>query len=208
MSVAYSTNIVRNGLILCLDAANIKSYPGSGTSWFDISGNDNHHTLVGSPTWSNNRFTLINGSSQGFQRLSTITGASTNSANCTVVIWYSTTDTQELWVMGNNSGSYYLSASYGNNYYNGNCGSPTNYVDLATVVNPATPTNYRNGNFHMWEAKNVDFFTTPWTRFDWFLYPGDWQISGTVSAIMMYNRVLSSDESAQNYYAYKGRYGV
>lgn len=44
MSIAYNTSIVRNGLVLHLDAANIKSYPGSGTTWFDLSGNGNNGT--------------------------------------------------------------------------------------------------------------------------------------------------------------------
>jgi len=33
-------------LVLCLDAANKRSYPGSGTTWFDLSGNGNNGTLV------------------------------------------------------------------------------------------------------------------------------------------------------------------
>lgn len=39
-------NIVTDGLILHLDAANTKSYPGSGTTWYDISGNNNNGTLA------------------------------------------------------------------------------------------------------------------------------------------------------------------
>jgi len=35
-------NIVDDGLVLCLDAANPKSYPGSGDTWYDISGKNNH----------------------------------------------------------------------------------------------------------------------------------------------------------------------
>ena len=38
--------IVTDGLVLCLDAANPKSYPGSGTTWTDLSGNGNNGTLV------------------------------------------------------------------------------------------------------------------------------------------------------------------
>lgn len=52
MSVAYNPKIVTNGLALCLDAANPKSYPGSGTSWFDVSGNNKTGTLVNSPTYN------------------------------------------------------------------------------------------------------------------------------------------------------------
>ena len=37
----YTGGIVTNGLVLNLDAAKIDSYPGSGTTWYDISGNNN-----------------------------------------------------------------------------------------------------------------------------------------------------------------------
>lgn len=52
MSIYYNTNIVRTGLVLHLDAANIKSYPGSGTTWADLSGNGNNSTLTNGPTYS------------------------------------------------------------------------------------------------------------------------------------------------------------
>jgi hypothetical protein len=45
--------IVTNGLVLHLDAANIRSYPKSGTTWTDLSGNGNNGTLVSSPTFDN-----------------------------------------------------------------------------------------------------------------------------------------------------------
>ncbi len=45
-------NIITNGLILELDAANRKSYPGSGTTWTDLSGNGNTGTLTNGPTFS------------------------------------------------------------------------------------------------------------------------------------------------------------
>jgi hypothetical protein len=46
MSLSHSPSIITNGLSLCLDAANSKSYPGSGTTWTDLSGNGNNGTLV------------------------------------------------------------------------------------------------------------------------------------------------------------------
>jgi len=52
MSVTYGTSVVRNGLLLNLDAGNIKSYPGSGTAWTDISGNGISATLQNSGTAS------------------------------------------------------------------------------------------------------------------------------------------------------------
>jgi hypothetical protein len=46
MGISYNPAIITNGLVLCLDAANRKSYPGSGTTWTDLSGNGNNGTLV------------------------------------------------------------------------------------------------------------------------------------------------------------------
>lgn len=40
-----SPKITTDGLTLCLDAGNVKSYPGSGTTWSDLSGNGNHFTI-------------------------------------------------------------------------------------------------------------------------------------------------------------------
>lgn len=46
MGVGYNPKIVIDGLVLALDAGNIKSYPGSGTTWTDLSGNNNNGTLI------------------------------------------------------------------------------------------------------------------------------------------------------------------
>jgi hypothetical protein len=46
MGISYNPRTITNGLVLCLDAANRKSYPGSGTTWTDLSGNGNNGTLV------------------------------------------------------------------------------------------------------------------------------------------------------------------
>lgn len=46
------SNVVTDGLRLYLDAGNASSYPGSGTTWTDISGFGNNFTLVNGPTYS------------------------------------------------------------------------------------------------------------------------------------------------------------
>lgn len=57
--------MVTNGLILSLDAADRNSYPGSGASWNDVSGNGNHFTLFNSPSHSNSGgFINFNGTNQ------------------------------------------------------------------------------------------------------------------------------------------------
>jgi hypothetical protein len=46
-----TTTIVRDNLMLYLDAQIHSSYPGTGTSWYDLSGNGYNFTLVNSPTF-------------------------------------------------------------------------------------------------------------------------------------------------------------
>lgn len=171
----------------------------------DLSPYGNHHQFGNYyiPSYESPRRFTFDGANHGFIRTSALNGAS---KFCTVVIWYSTTDAQELWVRGNGDNGIYLSASAGNNYYHAGCGTPTNYVDLQVCTRPDSPINYRNGNYHMWEAKNVDF--SSWTRFDWFLYPSSWQLSGNVSCVLVYNRSLTAVESAQNFYALRSRFGI
>jgi hypothetical protein len=66
MATIGGANIVRNGLVLELDAASRNSYPGTGTVWNDLSGNNNNGTLVNGPTFSsaNGGSLLFNGTNQ------------------------------------------------------------------------------------------------------------------------------------------------
>ena len=52
MATNYNPSIVTDGLRFCLDAANTKSYPCSGTTWTDISGKNHDGTLTNGPTFS------------------------------------------------------------------------------------------------------------------------------------------------------------
>ena len=51
-TIGGGVNIVTDGLVLYLDAANTKSYPGSGTIWTDVSRGGNNGTLVNGPTFN------------------------------------------------------------------------------------------------------------------------------------------------------------
>lgn len=66
MSVYSGPEIVSDSLVLSLDAANLKSYPGTGSTWTDISGRGYNGTLVNSPTYAatNNGIFTFNGTNQ------------------------------------------------------------------------------------------------------------------------------------------------
>ena len=55
MAIYDNPKIVTDGLILCLDAGNRKSYPGSGTAWSDLSGRGNNGTLTNGPLFDSDR---------------------------------------------------------------------------------------------------------------------------------------------------------
>lgn len=172
---------------------------GGESVWRDLSGNNNHHSIIARPTFSDNSFALTDLTHFSKSALSE------TPSMATVVMWYKTTDQEELWVRGNTNNSYYLSAAgLGGDYYHSNVGSPTNYVDTIQQTNP---TPFRNNTWHMWEAKNVNF--SGWSSYEWFGYPGSWRMSsGNIGAILIYNRTISDSESKQNLNAFRSRYGI
>lgn len=72
MAVVVSPNINPTGLMLALDATNSRSYPGTGSTWYDVSGNNYNFTLNNSPTFTTHKntpcFNVVGGSSQHILR--------------------------------------------------------------------------------------------------------------------------------------------
>jgi hypothetical protein len=58
MGIAYNPGLVSDGLVLALDAGNPKSYPGSGTTWTDLSGKGNNGTLINGVGYSQGSLTF------------------------------------------------------------------------------------------------------------------------------------------------------
>ena len=52
MGLYHSPNIVADGLVLALDPSSLKSYAGTGTSFYDLSGNSNHGTVINGAVYS------------------------------------------------------------------------------------------------------------------------------------------------------------
>jgi hypothetical protein len=82
MSFYDGPKIVTNSLVLLIDAANRNSYPGSGTTWYDISGNGNHATLYNGPTWNSLGYFGFDGSND----YADIPGLNLSSLNNTVMV--------------------------------------------------------------------------------------------------------------------------
>jgi hypothetical protein len=86
MAGTVAPNIVTDGLVLYLDAANIKSYPGSGTTWNDLSRGENNGTLINGPTFdSSNGGSIVFDGVDDFTNFGDILNLGTN--NCTINVW-------------------------------------------------------------------------------------------------------------------------
>jgi len=91
MAVNYNIKkIVTDGLVLALDAGNTKSYPGSGTTWTDISGQGNTGTLTNGPTYSSadGGAIVFDGSNDYVDFGSNGASAVNGLSEVTVEIWY------------------------------------------------------------------------------------------------------------------------
>jgi len=108
-----ANNYVTDGLVLNLDPANIKSYPGTGSTLSDLSTSINHATLTGSPTHNASRGLTFNGSTQ-YGRIPSVNGGTnfTNTQKYSVEIWFNPSSGQpnaneaellEKWNLNNES---------------------------------------------------------------------------------------------------------
>lgn len=104
MGVNYSTNVVRSGLVLHLDAANTKSYPGSGTAWTNMSGSGNNGTLTNGPIFnSDNKGSISTDGTNSYISLpiNFFSHAATNPFSCS--LWFSSTQTTGGTIFGQQS---------------------------------------------------------------------------------------------------------
>jgi len=210
MGVNYNPAIVMNGLVMYVDAANVKSYPGSGTTWFDMSGNGNHLTLTGSPVFTST-VAQFNGTTQyADNTLNLSTGTSTifaasrysGAINGRVI-----TSKTNNWLLGHWSSTVanYYAAGWVTAIGAG--GLDTNWrIYAGTADVTAVSYNfYINGSLNTSGATG----TAGPNGISVGRFGGGTEYSTCeVSFVMAYNRVLTAAEVLQNYTALSGRFGI
>ena len=237
MAFHYSPRVVTNGLVLVLDAANPLSYPGSGTTWYDLSGNNLHMSLINGPTYSNGAF-IFDGVDDYAERtgvglaypsftVDTFVKPSSNPGNYRAFFSSTLASNDDYWFGINWDMSPYstsnfqdinleVSRGYGG-FYNRDVMTssiPFNtWVHLAVVID-ATGNTYKQYVNGQEEYSGVYDGTT--TNFDRIrvgarYYAGGTQGSnfpGAISKTSLYNRALSPAEVQQNYNAFRARFGL
>jgi hypothetical protein len=92
-------NYTNDGLVLRLDAANTKSYPGTGNIWTDVSGNNNNGSLTDGPTFNaGSGGQIIFDGVNDFVTGTTISSTSGNNSR-TVIAWYKSTSNQNTSIL-------------------------------------------------------------------------------------------------------------
>ena len=216
--------IVTDGLVLCLDAGNPKSYPGSGNTWTDLSGRGNTGTLNGAGYNPANGGSIVFDGTDDY--VSNTMGQPLTSPFADLTNKFLVFD---FWVNSNTStpiGLYDTAPNLTNPLRN----NPVGFVEwwnedpkVSLGLSALTWTNitieysfttnriikyYRNGNLISTTTGGTGPYVN-WTTLNFgTVNQGQFWYSGKISIIKIYNRALTATEIAQNYNALKGRYGL
>ncbi len=225
-------DILNNGVIFHLDAANTKSYIGSGTAWNDLSTNRNNATLFNTPTYTTtnagyfsfdkntyeyatatNPGSLSNWSIEAFFR---VTSSLTGQVTMIVGGQYDLASNLNF-SMGTNraASSYNICVGFFNGAWRNTDGfapSLNVWYHVVGTYNGTTIIQYNNGVLNT----QLSYAGTSQSggeiriarRWDESatnsinFFPGD------IAMVRIYNRALSSTEVIQNYNSQKSRFGL
>jgi hypothetical protein len=228
MGLTHSPRIVTDGLVFCVDPANARSYPGTGTTLTDLEGSNNG-TLTNGPTFSSdNRGSIVFDGSNDYVEL-VATGSEFNFSNLSVGCWFktSTTSSNPTTFVSKmtdvtaslNGWDLTIAASNGNLTW-----TPRFNGGSATATG-----DYRDGNWHY--AVGTHDGASPKIYVDGVLkdtgsnsstsnsslsvFIGAWGVIATlayfseanIASVHIYNKTLDDSEVLQNYNATRGRYG-
>jgi hypothetical protein len=220
----FATNdIILNGLVLHLDTANISSYPGSGTSWYDLSYNGITTTLNNSPTFSgfNGGYLIFNGSNQNV----TVSPSSIPFGNqISFCVWNYGITTQQSSVVesrdiaGARTLNIHLPWADGTIYFD--CGGDRlsqaagstylgwNYWCFTKNTSTGAMVIYRNGTSWASSAGNTGTINaTTVARLCSYAIDTTYH-NAYLGNVQLYDRTLSSTEVLLNYNIQKGRFGL
>jgi hypothetical protein len=219
----YGKSIIRDSLIYYLDASLSQSYPGSGTTWSDLSGGGYNGTLA-TPTFDSPYSFSFNGTSDKV----TSNIPSTAITNVSIQAWANvTTSTKGTIIkLGNNSGGYAIGIGSGNFETAG-----SNFLGLYPAIRWIDPAQTFTTGWHLftmtlsaasvcqlyYDATSLTTPTggnpnAPTTSISLGECTGDLgsgrYFSGKIAVALMYSKTLSATEVTQNYNALRSRFGI
>ena len=219
---SYGSGIVTRDLQLYLDAGNSLSYPGTGTVWYDLSGNGNDVTMQeeGNITWDNSGYFTL--TSNGYFNNTSTTNLPTGSSPYTLSVWVQLGSSwgaqgmisvSDAWGSGNSVNAFRTTGTNSLvNYWWGN--------DFAASFSPASSTVWFNfvatwdGNDRSIWANGVQIGTQTAAGLN--VYNGVLNIGntnngeylqGNIGQALIYDVALSSTQIMENFDNTKSNYG-
>lgn len=223
--------IVSDELILALDAGNKRSYPGSGTTWFDMSGNGNDATMTNA-VWTDdgpNSYWLFDGTSD-YGIISSLNGF-TNTTNVTVFCIFRSSMTSNGSLLGfgteqtntNDIYTWTTNSRHGLNTWNSDSWGIQNDIAANSTADIAATYQFKFGGsnkegFNMFingqektetQTTGTTLDRTRSTRFG--IGCNGWNTSsqtwiGRIYYIAVYNNSVTTAKALQNYNSLKARY--
>ena len=212
--LAHSPSIVMNNLVLCLDAGNSKSYPGSGTTWYNLIPGGVNGTLTNGPTYSsaNGGVIVLDGVNDYIDVPINLTNTNytiMGAARYVVVGGRTFSGQINNWLMGHWSSS--TQNHFANGWVSGVGAGPsdTNWRSYATTGNFSGDSWALYVNGVLDAGPNSGGSNGP-NGFSIGRYaPGNSEYSNShISFLICYNRILTAAEVSQNYNALKGRFSI
>jgi hypothetical protein len=223
--------LITANLVMNLDASNSSSYPGSGTTWTDLSGNGNNGTLTNGPTYSsaNGGSIVFDGTNDyvncgtglaqsGSWTISGFVKCSVSSAQAIILQRSGPSPTYlqnyEIFVLATNK---FACGADADSYkrVESTTTMVTNTWYFVTGLYDSTTkilSIYINGNLENSSTALVGNPTSTGTQYVT-LGAGDGleignRLTGNISKALIYNRALSAAEILQNFNSLRGRYGI
>jgi hypothetical protein len=215
-----TNKVVQSGLVLNLDVGASTSYPGSGTTWTDLSGNGNNGTLVNGPTYNS-----ANGGSIVFdgtnQYVSTSYAPTFN--DFTVIAWFkSTSNVAYSRILDKDYISGMWLGRYGSNVNSWGGGvleagfpfgrfitlQDENWHMIASIRQGTTHTIYGDGITNT-VSGTVSSAALSATAFRIGTTVGNEVFAQeNIAQVSIYNRALTATEVLQNFNALRGRFSI
>jgi len=224
MALSHSPKIVTDGLVLCLDAGDRKSYSGSGTTWTDRTGQGNHGTLVNGPTFdSGNGGSIVFAGDDDRVECGTVTMTDNNFSLEVVFSWDDMNTSNIGFLIAGNyeqleihtgggagtNGLRFIPYDYPNNSVLDATNIITSGINhvVFTAQNSSYSKAYKNGELFSTSSTTSSItLNTSQTVKIGSRTNNSFYLDGKIYLARIYNRTLTADEVLQNYNATKGRF--
>jgi hypothetical protein len=224
MGAFAGPDVIDSGLVLALDAADRNSYPGSGTTWTDLSGGGNTGTLTNGPTYSSvNGGSIVFDGTNDYVSISqtlttpfTITGfvRYTDQAK-TLNTFINTNPHTVLAISLNRTGSGDIYVYIGNG--SGWLAAPSIISSSNMIVNTWYQVSFTStGSGSILYLNGVNVGTSIYSPSGWgssyylgtiIIATGEY-LKGNISNTQIYNRALTAAEIQQNFNMTRSRFGI